>query len=83
MTDLDWSTPALAKARDALRSTFGYADFRAGQGDVVAAVLARRNVFAVMPTGSGKSICYQLPALVEDGFTVVVSPLLALMRDLI
>ena len=81
MTDLDWSTPALAKARDALRSTFGYADFRAGQGDVVAAVLARRNVFAVMPTGSGKSICYQLPALVEDGFTVVVSPLLALMRD--
>jgi ATP-dependent DNA helicase RecQ len=71
----------LATARATLRSTFGYADFRPGQAEVIEAVLSGRDVFAVMPTGSGKSMCFQLPALVEGGLTVVVSPLIALMRD--
>jgi ATP-dependent DNA helicase RecQ len=68
-------------ARRALRDVFGYPDFRPGQEDVVGAVLAGENVMAVMPTGAGKSMCYQLPALVRDGLTIVVSPLIALMRD--
>ena len=71
------SSPALAL----LSSVFGYSAFREGQGEVVDAVLAGRDVFVVMPTGSGKSLCYQLPALLQDGLTVVVSPLIALMRD--
>ncbi|MCC7348282.1 MAG: RecQ family ATP-dependent DNA helicase, partial [Variibacter sp.] len=71
----------LASAREALRTTFGFPDFRPGQAEIVAAVLAGEDVFAVMPTGSGKSLCYQLPALVRGGLTVVVSPLIALMRN--
>ncbi len=72
---------SLATALSTLRSTFGYSGFRPGQREVIEAVLAREHVFAVMPTGSGKSMCFQLPALVEGGLTVVVSPLIALMRD--
>ncbi len=72
---------SLAAAQHALRTTFGFADFRPGQADIVAAVLAGRDVLAIMPTGSGKSLCYQLPALLRDGLTVVVSPLIALMRN--
>jgi ATP-dependent DNA helicase RecQ len=71
----------LATAQRALRATFGFEAFRPGQGEIVAAILASRDVLAVMPTGSGKSLCYQLPALVRDGLTVVVSPLIALMRN--
>ncbi|MGC2632197.1 MAG: DNA helicase RecQ [Rhodomicrobium sp.] len=71
----------LNRARDTLRKTFGFADFRAGQGDVISAVLDGRDVLAVMPTGGGKSLCYQLPALLRDGLTIVVSPLIALMRN--
>ena len=55
--------------------------FRDGQAEIVEAVLAGGDVLAVMPTGSGKSLCYQLPAVLGDGLTVVVSPLIALMRD--
>src|SRR4030095_8051124 len=55
--------------------------FRTGQEDVVRAALSGRDVLAVMPTGSGKSLCYQLPALLLDGPTLVVSPLIALMKD--
>ncbi len=66
---------------DHLQATFGYRDFREGQRDIIEAVLAGRDVFAVMPTGSGKSMCYQLPAIAGGGLTLVVSPLLALMRD--
>jgi ATP-dependent DNA helicase RecQ len=73
--------PDLATAQRALRATFGFEAFRPGQADIVAAILAGRDVLAVMPTGSGKSLCYQLPALVRDGLTVVVSPLIALMRN--
>jgi ATP-dependent DNA helicase RecQ len=72
---------ALAAARVTLKSVFGFERFRPGQADVIAAVLAGEDVLAVMPTGSGKSICYQLPALLRPGLTVVVSPLIALMRD--
>lgn len=68
-------------ARAVLKSVFGYDDFRPGQWEVIEAALSDRDVFAVMPTGSGKSMCYQLPALVAGGLTLVVSPLIALMRD--
>jgi len=71
----------LSRARAALKSVFGYDDFRPGQDEVISAVLAGEDVLAVMPTGSGKSMCYQLPAVVDGGLTVVVSPLIALMRD--
>ena len=68
-------------ARDTLKSVFGYDDFRPGQAEIIAAVLAGEPVLAVMPTGSGKSMCYQLPAILDARLTVVVSPLIALMRD--
>jgi ATP-dependent DNA helicase RecQ len=71
----------MKEARSALKAVFGYDDFRSGQAEVIGTVLKGRDVLAVMPTGSGKSICYQLPAIVEGGLTVVVSPLIALMRD--
>ena len=71
----------LAAAQRALRATFGFEAFRPGQAEIVAAILDGRDVLAVMPTGSGKSLCYQLPALLRDGLTVVVSPLIALMRN--
>src|ERR1700674_1582139 len=71
----------LAAAQLVLRKTFGFDAFRPGQGEIVTAILDGRDVLAVMPTGSGKSLCYQLPALLRDGLTVVVSPLIALMRN--
>ncbi|MCC6382561.1 MAG: RecQ family ATP-dependent DNA helicase [Dehalococcoidia bacterium] len=72
----------LAPARRVLGETFGYHEFRPGQPQVIAAVLARRDTLAVMPTGGGKSACFQVPALLADrSLTVVVSPLLALMKD--
>ncbi len=74
-------TTDIAEAEAVLRTTFGFASFRAGQAEIVEALLAGRDVLAVMPTGSGKSLCYQLPALLRDGLTVVVSPLIALMRN--
>jgi ATP-dependent DNA helicase RecQ len=64
-----------------LREIFGFDDFRPGQEAVVEALLAGRNAAAIFPTGSGKSLCYQLPALLLPGLTLVVSPLLALMKD--
>jgi ATP-dependent DNA helicase RecQ len=69
------------QARALLKSVFGYDDFRPGQAEIIAAVLEGGPVLAVMPTGSGKSMCYQLPAIIEEALTVVVSPLIALMRD--
>ena len=68
-------------ARAAVRQWFGHDGFRGGQEDVVAAILSGRDVMTVMPTGGGKSLCYQLPALLMDGVTLVVSPLIALMKD--
>ncbi len=69
------------RAERALREVFGLHEFRAGQADVVAAMLAGRDVLSVAPTGSGKSISYWVPAVVEGGLTMVVSPLIALMKD--
>ncbi len=65
----------------ALRKYFGWDDFRSGQRSVVEAVLSGRDALAVLPTGGGKSLCYQLPALIRNGVVVVISPLLALMED--
>ena len=64
-----------------LRDVFGFDDFRPGQEEIVNAVTAGENTLAIMPTGGGKSLCFQFPALMRDGVTVVISPLIALMRD--
>ncbi len=66
---------------DLLASVFGFSGFRPGQEEIVDAVMAGQNTLAIMPTGGGKSLCFQLPALCRDGVTVVISPLIALMRD--
>ena len=64
-----------------LQKYFGYSEFRNGQAELVEQLLAGGSVIAVMPTGAGKSLCYQLPALVMEGLTLVVSPLISLMKD--
>jgi ATP-dependent DNA helicase RecQ len=71
----------LDRARDELGRVFGFPGFRPGQEEIIGATLSGEDVLAVMPTGSGKSLCYQLPALVREGLALVVSPLIALMRD--
>jgi ATP-dependent DNA helicase RecQ len=65
----------------ALDKYFGFREFREPQGEVISGILSGQDVFVVMPTGGGKSLCYQLPAILRDGITVVVSPLVALMKD--
>lgn len=65
----------------ALDTHFGYTSFRKGQREIVETILDGKNTFAVFPTGHGKSLCYQLPALILDGITVVISPLISLMKD--
>ena len=72
---------AILEARGVLREVFGFDDFRPGQEAVIGSLLAGRHALTVMPTGSGKSLCFQIPALVMEGLTVVVSPLIALMQD--
>jgi ATP-dependent DNA helicase RecQ len=74
MADLDGAAAQLHK-------TFGFGDFRPGQADIISAVLDGSDVLAVMPTGGGKSLCYQLPAILRSQLTVVISPLIALMRN--
>lgn len=64
-----------------LRQYYGYASFRRGQAELIEAILAGKDVFGIMPTGAGKSICYQVPALMLPGITLVVSPLISLMKD--
>ena len=73
--------PAPPEVLDALRETFGYEGFLPGQATIMRAVLAGEDVLALMPTGAGKSLCYQLPALLLPGTTVLISPLIALMKD--
>ncbi|MFK7915691.1 MAG: RecQ family ATP-dependent DNA helicase [Pseudomonadales bacterium] len=77
--------PSLQDAQRALQSSFGFDDFRSGQGEAVAAALERRDVVVLLPTGGGKSLCFQIPGLVDAaaglGTTIVVSPLIALMQD--
>ena len=71
----------MMKLTKTLKDNFGYAGFRPNQEEIIEAILGGSDVFAAMPTGGGKSICYQLPSLVLDGITIVVSPLVALMKD--
>src|ERR1700704_6807030 len=73
--------PDISAMRRVLKDVFGFEDFRPGQEAVMTTLLAGRPVLSVMPTGSGKSLCYQVPALVLGGLTLVVSPLVALMQD--
>ena len=74
-------SPRLSEARALLLERFGYPDFRPGQTDAVSAVLEGRDTLVVLPTGGGKSLCFQVPALLLDGLTVVISPLISLMKD--
>ena len=73
--------PTLEDARRALKDYFGYEDFRPGQKSVIEALMAGRDALAVMPTGAGKSLCYQIPSIVLPGIAIVVSPLVSLMGD--
>src|SRR5215212_10514761 len=72
---------APTRLRRVLKNVFGLDDFRPGQEAVVQSALARRHTLAIMPTGAGKSLCYQLPAVMLPGMTLVISPLIALMKD--
>jgi len=74
-------SPQLDHARDVLRRTFGHADFRGMQAGVINEILAGHSAMAVLPTGGGKSLCYQIPSLIRPGVGLVVSPLIALMAD--
>jgi ATP-dependent DNA helicase RecQ len=71
----------LQEAEKLLRKYYGYSSFREGQAQIVECILEGRDTFAIMPTGAGKSICYQIPALMLEGITIVVSPLISLMKD--
>jgi ATP-dependent DNA helicase RecQ len=71
----------IERAREVLADVFGYRDFRSHQADIIATVIAGDDALALMPTGGGKSLCYQIPSLVRPGLGVVVSPLIALMQD--
>jgi ATP-dependent DNA helicase RecQ len=81
MADRATQAPQMRRVRAVLRDTFGLARLRPGQAAVIERILAGRATLAVMPTGAGKSLCYQLPALLLEGRTVVVSPLISLMKD--
>ncbi|MFP6896804.1 MAG: DEAD/DEAH box helicase [Roseibacillus sp.] len=73
--------PVPGLAREALQGAFGSEEFLEGQAEITEEILASRNGLVMMPTGGGKSLCYQLPALYMEGVTIVVSPLIALMKD--
>ena len=68
-------------ARKTLKEYFGFDNFRPGQLEIVEAILKGSNVLAILPTGGGKSICFQVPALALEGTTLVISPLISLMKD--
>jgi ATP-dependent DNA helicase RecQ len=71
----------MSQLQEQLKERFGFEAFREGQEDAISRLLEGKSVLAIFPTGAGKSLCYQLPALLLDGLTVVISPLIALMKD--
>ncbi|MCF6355515.1 MAG: DNA helicase RecQ [Candidatus Polarisedimenticolaceae bacterium] len=73
--------PTMQPAHQILKTTFGYSEFRHNQADIIQSLLDGEDAFTLMPTGGGKSLCYQIPALLRDGVGVVISPLIALMQD--
>src|SRR5215813_4504779 len=72
---------SMSEASEVLRRVFGYEEFREGQEEIIEHVISGGDALVLMPTGSGKSLCYQIPALVRPGVGVVISPLIALMQD--
>ncbi len=81
MPESDSGRPTIAEARQVMRRQWGYESFRPGQEEVLRALLDGHDVLGVLPTGGGKSLCYQIPALLTEGLVLVVSPLIALMQD--
>ena len=67
--------------KEVLKQTFGYEEFRQGQNEIINSIVNKKNVLAIMPTGAGKSLCYQIPAIIGEKKTIVISPLVALMDD--
>ena len=78
---MKFNNPYYSKALKTLQDVFGFSDYLPGQQEVVEGILDNQNILAVMPTGAGKSLCYQLPAIVFEKKTIIISPLIALMED--
>ena len=73
--------PEVMQPRDVLRTWWGYEAFRPMQEEIIRAALDGRDVLAILPTGGGKSVCFQVPAMMRDGLALVITPLVALMKD--